>query len=399
MRSSWLGGILVIVALGAAAWFLSEMSDILSDMTFSDFTIYYRAAEKAKADLPIYDIEGMNSHTFDPFYKYPPLEAHLLKFFVSFGLRQTALAWFYASLLFYIGSLLLWIYTARIPLLSSESLLLSCLLFSSQPAIDSLSGPQMDSLMLFLLFVCCFGILRHRSIFSGGSIAIMTMIKVFPAILLLPFIQMRRYREIAAFGSVLMLLVLISLSLAGFQENMEFLTGILPANVHASAYVENQSLFGFLSRFLTNGSEWNAGRPANLPALLWLTRIIGIGMLLITAYVTRSNRVEMAVATLVVWLLIALPVAWVHYQTLLFFPAALYLHHQIQERLNDTKGWLCFGIAWALIAFGNQSILREAPVLLQSYKFYGALLLWILYVRAMWQPKNRTIQQPVVALQ
>jgi hypothetical protein len=83
----------------------------------------------------------------------------------------------------------------------------------------------------------------------------------------------------------------------------------------------------------------------------------------------------------------------------LFFPAALYLRHQIQERLNDTKGWLCFGIAWALIAFGNQSILREAPVLLQSYKFYGALLLWILYVRAMWQPKNRTIQQPVVALQ
>jgi hypothetical protein len=390
MRSSWLGGILVIVALGAAVWFLSEMSDILSDMTFSDFTIYYHAAEKARADLPIYDIEGMNSHTFDPFYKYPPLEAHLLKYFVPFGLRQTALAWFYASLLFYIGALFLWIYAAKIPLLSSESLLLACLLFSSQPAVDSLSGPQMDSFMLFLLFVCCFGILKHRSIFSGGSIAVMTMIKIFPAILLLPFIQMRRYRDVAAFGTVLILLLLISFSLAGIQENMKFLTGVLPANVHASAYVENQSLFGFLARFFTDGSNWNAGRPADLPAVLWLTRIIGIAMLLITAYLSRSNRLEMSVATLVVWLLIALPVAWVHYQTLLFFPAALYLHHQIQERLDDTKGWLGFAIAWGLIAFGNQSILQEAPILLQSYKFYGVLLLWILYIRAMWQFKNRT---------
>ena len=359
------------------------MSDILSDMTFSDFTIYFRAAEAARQNKPIYDLEGMNSRTFDPFYKYSPLPAHTLKFFVPYGLRKLALVWFYLSIAFYVGSLLLWLVTAKIPLLSSESLLLICMLFSSQPAVDSLSGPQMDCFILFLLFVCCWGVLKNRSSFTGVSIAIATMVKIFPAAILFPLFEKRRYRDVAFFCLALALLLLLSFSLAGLKDHVDFFAGVLPANLHASAYVENQSLFGFLSRFFTDGSEWNAGRPANLPIILWITRIIGIAMLLTTAYLSRFNRVEISMAAIVVWLLIALPVAWVHYQTLLFFPAALYLHHQIRVRLHDTKGWLFLAVAWTLIAFGNQSLLVEAPVLLQSYKFYGAFLLWILYTRAM----------------
>jgi alpha-1,2-mannosyltransferase len=375
------------------------MRDILSDMTFSDFTIYFRAAEAARANQPIYDIQGMNAQTFDPYYKYPPLAAHILKFFVPHGLRQMALVWFYLSIAFYVASLLIWIFTAKIPLFSAESLLLACMLFSSQPAVDSLSGPQMDCFMLLLLFICCWGVINNRSLFAGGSIAAATMIKIFPIVLLLPFFQMRRHRDIAFFALVVTALLLISFSLAGIEEHVEFLTGVLPANVHASAFVENQSLFGFLSRFFTDGSEWNDGRPTNLPGVLWIARIIGIVMLVTTVYLARFNRLEISIAAIVVWLLIALPVVWVHYQTLLFFPAALYLHHQSRERLNDSTGWLCFGIAWALIAFGNHSLLKDAPVWIQSYKFYGAFLLWILFTRAMWSIRQKTAQNMVVGLQ
>lgn len=384
MQRPFLRAILIILAIASAIWFVSKLLDIISHPTFTDYRVYFKAAEAAQKGERIYDLPGMRERTFDPFYKYIPLFAYALKFFVIFGLRNMAFLWFFLSILFYLVSLVLWINMHRISFRSLEFLIIISALFASRPAIASLNGPQMDSLMLLLLFICYYGITRSYPIISGGALAALTMIKVFPVVLILDFFQSRRIRAIWAFIISCSLLVSISILLAGIQPNVEFLFDVLPANSAGTAYIENQSLFGFLSRFFVDGTQWNSGHPLNLPEVKWTAHILSMILLIAMIYVTKTqNNQELFFPAIVVWLLIALPVVWIHYQTLLFFPFVVFLHYQIHQRAEDHVGWFLLIASWLCIAIGDQSRLLNAPVILQSYKFYGVVILWVLYIRSM----------------
>jgi Glycosyltransferase family 87 len=376
--------ILTVVFFCSIILFCSHLLNILKFQNFTDFHIFFQAAEKAQNNHPIYDVDEMYNRPFVQ-YKYPPIAAHILKFFVPFGVKNVALVWFFLNVAFYVGSLIIWIKIAKIPFFSSKTLLLASMLFSSLPPITSLSGTQQDCFMLLLLFVCCWGIFKNKPVFSGGSIAVLTMIKVFPIVLLFPFVQSKRLRPLKTFFAIFCLLLFLSVMLAGLEEHKIFLFEVLPAHDASTAYVENQSLFGFLARFYADGSTMNDGRPTDLPGVLLITRVIGFCMLIITLYISRNSAIEIGVASVLVWLLITLPVSWIHYETLLFFPAALFLHLQLRNLIHDTLGWFLFAVAWACIAFGDHTLVLEAPVLLQSYKFYGVLILWVAYVRAMWK--------------
>jgi len=88
-------------------------------------------------------------------------------------------------------------------------------------------------------------------------------------------------------------------------------------------------------------------------------------------------------------MLLILPTSWIHYETQLLFPLAALLSYALFK--GEFKLFVIWSICALLIAFGDRNLFaserfNEWPlILVQSYKFYGILLLWGTLILAQFQ--------------
>jgi hypothetical protein len=100
-------------------------------------------------------------------------------------------------------------------------------------------------------------------------------------------------------------------------------------------------------------------------------------------------------------MVLTVPAAWMHYETLLFLPFAALLLHAREHQISLTRAAL-LAISFALAGYGNQwsyfdgTVLGVLTVLGVSYKFYGMLLLGGVLAAALledWAPSWREVAQ------
>lgn len=372
-----------VLLVVATIWYAYGIENILQKSTYTDLRVYLRAAKALRDGEPIYDVTGMRSNTFAEYYKYPPFLASLLQFFTSIEERSVFVFFLIVNQVFYFATFTLLCRVFRFRLLSTEfcTLLIGFLLF--QPTLDSLMNGQFDCLILFLITVTWWAVVRNQNKWAALPLALATMLKVFPGFTALHLLIRHRWRALGIYGLGLLGLTGISIGLAGWDYHQQYLWSVLPANISSSAYIENQSLLGFFSRFFVDGRLWMEGIPTVVPAAVLLSAAASAIVLFITVRIARQTSLEGTVyAALIVVILLILPVAWIHYETLLILPLAVLFFHQFQNE-NGWKGWTVFLIGYFLIAYGNQNTVMVRSPIINSYKLFGILLLWFLCVREM----------------
>jgi hypothetical protein len=377
---------LSIGVLFAAIWFGVQALDIIRSSGFTDFDILFHSAQRLAQGHSPY-LRGLFDAPFGGYYKFPPLVDQLLAPLT--GLEWVTLARIYAviGLGLYLAAFLLLARLERFPFLSVPYLLLALVFLAFQPSLDTLNGPQHEFLILVLFILAYMGMTRagRGQWLAGVSIGVTVMLKIYPILILPYFILRGAWRAVIALIATLVGLTLFSVWLGGWDLQRQFWLEIFPHLSGSTAWLENQSFFAFFARWFVNGATADPVRVTVVPIATWLSYTAIAVSLGITLWVLlRDSRPRYAFAIGVPLALLIGPDSWMHYETLLLFPFALWVG-EFRRTNASAWWWLALCVAVIPVAWGNEDNLRATSWgLIQSYKFYGVFLFWLIAVAWTW---------------
>lgn len=406
LLSGWMAGatilewlLLLVVAFSAWRFGLRAVDFFHTGLPPGDFSIYFTAAQNLHNGQPIYDFKAASEMPNGPVYKYPPLFAIVLAPFAAFSAWQVAAGWYLLNLLLYglifvlVCNELGLIYPQRRRLLT----LCSALLFLNfQPTWESLIRGQLDIFILNSVLVGLW-LYRRRSAewVGGGLLAFVTMLKLYPGFLVVYLLWRRRWQAFFGFCAGFAALTILSGLIAGWDVLWRYVVEVLSVQTAAVPYPENQSWDGFLSRFVIPVSEtvWYTTIPFSQPWRLLLYACVLATLVLTLRWIwhrpqesANPRHFMLGYGASLLVMVLLWPTSWMHYQTLLLPAFALLLADQLSP--NRRRWWAIplLMLSYGLIAFGNEyTVLTPSinvdglPRLLQSYKFFGMILLWLLH--------------------
>jgi hypothetical protein len=257
------------------------------------------------------------------------------------------------------------------------------ILLNFRPITDTIAYGQIDLALLFALTLALWALRSERDMLSGARVALGTLFKIYPVLLLAFFVVQRRWRGLAGFALAMLLLNGLALAVMGWEMHRVYLFEVLPRIGGTTSWVENQTISGFLARLSLSPRDGVIfhNRPIEL-AGLGLGGLIGLLACALTLRPARSSSSILALqySQFALAMVLAVPAAWMHYETLLFLPFAALLIHAHERPIGLTRAAL-LAISFALTGYGNQwsyydgTLMGVLTVLGVSFKFYGMLLL------------------------
>lgn len=317
----------------------------------TDFASFYYAGKASARGLDMYAArvldslaaaDGVVNHVLP--YLYPPVVAAFAQP-LSYLTPVTAQRWWDAAqLAFIVGVgviLLLTRFPASLALASRTQHMTGALVVCASllvfPFWQNLLFGQINTLVLLLMSAFFFlSRYRTRDWSAGVVLAAATLVKVTPAMLVLPMLLEKRWNVLGGFVAGILALVLVSTAVAGMQPWRSFLE-FLPAMGYARnvsggfhpSIPANFSLAGFYMRLL----------PGEAVAIRLLT--MGSVLLLLTAVVVsqRAQRNPSAgsfllLAYLIV-MVVASPVTWLHHLIYLV-PGVVFVLRELLAMKNDS---------------------------------------------------------------
>lgn len=242
-----------------------------------------------------------------------------------------------------------------------------------QPAFDTLAYGQTDILVLLLLVLVLLGLRNGWSRLAGASLALGIIVKLY-LLLWVGFLILRRRWAILAWTAVAFgLLNGLAIAVMGWNNHLVFVREVLPILGGGTNWVENQTINGFVSRLLTDTLRTDPIRDPLINLLTYAAFGIVAGLPMLLAFVpieSRSSAFMLQFSNLAVVMPLAIPAAWMHYETstILPFIALIWLSADHPLPLRRAFWVAC---AFGLIAFGNQA--------------YGMLVLWLVTVTTLAQ--------------
>jgi alpha-1,2-mannosyltransferase len=372
----------VLLALAAASY-AYRTARIAQASGFEDFRVMFRASAALVEGRSPYEVAAMREAPFAAHYKYPPLFAALIEPLRPLGFRRAARVWLAFLEACYAAALVILVRSFGLRFRSPAFYAAAITALVFQPSLDSLGGGQLDALLLLLLAAAWASLAAGRETPAGAPIALAAMLKVYPGLLAAHLVVRRRWRALATGLASAIALLALSVLLAGWEAHQEFVTGVLPANAGGTAWVENQSLFGFFARFFVDGAVGGPGKETRAPAAALLAAVAGAALLALTLLAGAATRDEAALfGALIAAVLMALPVAWIHYEVILLIPLIDLMARQ--SKRGDAAAGIALLVATMLLAFGNQQTVLRHPAVPQSFKLYGVLLVWALEMQWLW---------------
>ncbi|MAL77703.1 MAG: hypothetical protein CMN55_01090 [Sneathiella sp.] len=241
--------------------------------------------------------------------------------------------------------------------------------------------------------------LEERKIAAGVMIALATIVKPqFGLLLLWAVLRKEKHFALGMFA-VLAVVGIVSLIVFGFQDHIDYLAVLSYIGKHGEVFWPNQSINGILNRLLSDVSslEWDFYAYAPYNSFVYagtLASTIGFllfGLFYRPAWVRNDpgNKDPMIslldMATMVLLLTIASPVAWEHHYGVAW-PVVIVLLALIVILLRTDKTLpsvlsLVFGIVGCFLVanffpYAEEVAYSTPPInILQSYIFFGGLLL------------------------
>jgi hypothetical protein len=247
-------------------------------------------------------------------------------------------------------------------------------------------GQAQIFLDLFFTLLVLFWIERRERP-AGVMMALLTMVKPQFGLLLLWAALRRRWNALAAGVVALGVGGAVSLAAFGVRNNLDYLGVLAGLSRKAQSHYANQSIFGLLNRAIFNGENMPYHPYVYPPFVPWVyavTLATTVLLVLLTlAYPWRQRAGGMAdLAAIGVVSVIATPMAWEHHYGVML-PLFVWLWFAVYRR-GSGSAW-ALALAWVMIAdfLSPFNFFAAVPVanLLQSYMFFGALLLLGLLLR------------------
>lgn len=364
-----------------------------------DFAAYYNAALAFKYGLPIYEqmIQFFREGVIDyqgPFpYVYPPNFVIFLSPLAYLSFKHAVLFWnlFNHLCLFLTVILLMKAMKPRYSWLEGVTLIFVFMNFAPL-FIDYLVG-QCNVLLLCLITLGLYFYRTNRDVYAGTVLAMATMIKIIPGLLLAYMLWKRRYKTFLS--AVVVLFLIFVYSLLFFDVDLYVWYFKFMANQGLfDAYHDNHSLTGFFSRFLVH-SVWTRGvvnSPAVAQSSILATSLLMLALLL---YLTRKRddhldgRNLREYSLVVVTMLLTSRMTSTPYLVMLLVPIGVVVHELFQKQALKRWGY-AVAMAYGLLAvwhplpvgkFLDMSIygiyMRGPQVHVFSIQFLAVLVLWL----------------------
>lgn len=378
----WQAVLLSVVACSALVHIVVQI-DFALGRSGPDFWILFRGARDWLRGGSLYNLEAVQTNHFGHVFKVPPFYGMLfLPFVEQDGL--TILFWHrVANIMLLAGTLLLLVRAFRVPIASALAVGL-LLLFQMRPAADTIAYGQIDIALLLLLVVALVAAQRQQDVLAGAALALGTLFKLYPALLLVFFVVRRRWWALAGFAAAMLVCNAVAIAVVGWEMHRVYLFEVVPRIGGGTSWVENQTLNGFLSRLAAPGITSDKFDHPLVGVLTYAGFLLALGgavLLMRRPADLRSPRFVLQFSIFIILMVLAVPAAWMHYQTITILPFfGVLLYSTEQGRLPRGQAAL-LGIAYALVAYGNQwsfytgHVLGGLTVLGVSYKFYGQVLL------------------------
>jgi len=396
-RASWQEWLaLTVVVLLLYRFTVRAIAFFHTGLPPGDFTIYFDAAANLRRGLPLYDFAAARGMPNGPVYKYPPLFAILLAPLTVFPARSVAAGWYLSNLAL---AAVVFVLLARQGLRAQRNdallgtFLVSMAFLALQPLWESLIRGQMDVIILTAAVAAMALSFQGRGEWlAGASLAFAAMLKIYPGLLIVYLLWRQRWRAVAGFAVMSVGLVLLSGLVAGWDVLWRYATEILTVQTAAVPWPENQSIDGFLARFVipAEATTWytTIAFPRSTLLLLYAATIVVFAA---TVYFTwgrwgvevSRRRFKLGFAATLLIAVILWPTSWIHYEALLLLPFSLLILDQCQASRRSWGMMALLVLTYLIIAIGNEYLVltpalhQDSPLrLLQSYKLYGMLILW-----------------------
>ncbi|PZS02478.1 MAG: hypothetical protein DLM69_04000 [Candidatus Chloroheliales bacterium] len=381
-----------------------------------DFQAMFKAAGLLNQGNSPYNPTGLHQNSFASYYKYPPLFAGLLRPLALLDYDQALNWWRILNVGFLFAALgtLIASFSRRLPpwvaaatpatvltaVAAPASLALLFLASIYHPMIDALNYGQLDFVILLLLTLTLAALRTNHPVLAGVLLALAAALKLYPALLILYLLWRREWRAVVGFGLGLFGWGLLGLALAGPAATATYLSQVLPLSGGTTAWVENQTLSGFVARLFTDRLALEPFpsdlqlRSLLLGLISYAGAIFGLGVTLYLAgrqQPRSSLNYALGFAATVSVSIMILPAAWLHYLVALLLPLGVSFY-ALQE---DGANWLAraprrtiaasalLSAGALLLAYENIWLVYDKVnygglwKLILSYKFYGEVLVWV----------------------
>jgi hypothetical protein len=408
-HATWREYLLFVLLVWSAVRFCARALAFWRDgLPPGDFTIYFNAADNLRIGAPLYDFVAGASIPNGPVYKYPPLFAMLLAPLTPLPVHDVAAGWYLLNLglLAVIGYMVVRVARSDQGTPVTAGYLVAILFLNFQPGWESLIRGQLD-IVILAGFTGALWLLQARRAewLAGVLLGLVTMLKLYPGLLAVYLLCQRRWGALGGLAGAALALLLLSGMTVGWDTLWRYGSEILVVQAAAVPWPENQSLDGFLSRLIIPAADttWYTTVPFP-PWARWTLYAVDVALFAITLGLVwllprpTARRFRLGFAAAMPLVVLLWPTAWIHYGTLLVLPFALLAIEQLEP---DYRSWgLIAGLfaSYLLVAVGNEytvliPALQEGwPRLLQSYKMFGVLILWILLLWAGSRPVKRTFR-------
>ena len=310
---------------------------------FHDFHVFRGEVARARDGGPLY--ATARSDYFNPgspVYKYPPPYAALIKAFTSWPAERALQLFLATSLLVLAGA---WATMLSVFRPSWERGLLALIVYLNwEPLFESLQGLQLEPLLLLLAALALACLVLGQPFGAGLALGIACAFKVYPGLLVLPYLVRRRWAVVA--GAILGLAATLALSALAFPArlSLDYFTRILPRLGGVALAWDSIGLLahaGRLALLLLTGPEQTLAAARSVPAILGvvdvpglvtptcvLAALLGVPLVVIVAKpLARAGDLppvvgeSAALGLSLCAVLVLLPTSWPDYQTLLALPA------------------------------------------------------------------------------
>jgi hypothetical protein len=374
----WATALLVLAALLA----LAEQLRFAFTRSAPDFWILFRGTREWVRGGSLYDLEAVVTNHFGHVFKVPPFYAMFFAPLVFEDGRLVLLGHRIMNLLLLAGTVLSWLRMWKLPTISYAAAGV-LILANFRPLVDTLAFGQIDLVLLFLLTLAFWALREQRDSLAGILIAAGVMFKIYPILLLAFIVVKRRWWALAGFVAGMLLLNGSAIAVIGWPMHRVYLFEVVPQIGGTTSWVENQTVSAFLARLVATPTEAFILDDRRIAlaglAISALGGLLACGLSL-PASDRRSTGFALQYGQFLLLMVLAVPAAWMHYQTLLFLVFAALLLHFYKRRVSLLRAAL-LGLAFGLIGFGNQwtyydgTVTGILTILGISYKFYGMLLL------------------------
>jgi alpha-1,2-mannosyltransferase len=274
-----------------------------------------------------------------------------------------------------------------------------------QPSFDSLAYGQIDIVLLFLMIVALLGLRSGRDAVTGLAIAVGSLLKLYPLLLVLFLAVRREWKGMAWTAGWLVLLDGLSTAVLGWREHVVYATQILPRIGGGTGWVENQTLNGFLSRLIAGALRPEPVRDRTIDLLT------GVGFVLVAALSAwaasrpsdrRSSLFALQFGLFLVVMVMAVPAAWIHYETVTILTVLILVWHAVDAPLGTASAFAA-AAGFGLVAYGNQwSFYDGSPrpgltTLALSRELYGLTLLWATVVLSAIRASSSPLSRPNIS--